>query len=172
MALAIFRFNTRHRRVFLIAAAIGISALDLWLLLPAKAAEPPITVKIWFHLLDPDRPLPQSLPNQSAISGFHVPDEGDEDLPPPGEAAEASRVLADDVAALGVNATYGKALQAMRIFAENGNCLFGIMRNPDSDKVTPRIVWMELEWVRSAKGTRVECRDDPESYLLSFHATD
>ncbi len=168
MVLAIFRSTTRHRRIFLIAAAIGIAALDLWLLLPAKAAGPPITIKISFPLVYPDRPLPQSLPDQSALSGFHVPDEGDEDLPPRGEVADASRVLADDVATLGANATYGRALQAMRIFAENGNCLFGIMRNPDSDKVTPRIAWMDLEWVRSAKNTHLDCRSDPESWLFQI----
>lgn len=168
MVLAILRSNTRRRRVFLIASAIGVAALDLWLLLPAKAAEPPITVKIAFPVLYPDQPLPQSLPTKSAVSGFIVPDEGDADLPSRGKVADASRVLADDVATLGSNATYGRALQAMRIFAENGNCLFGIMRNPDSDKVTPRIAWMDLEWVRSAKNTHLDCRSDPESFLFQI----
>ncbi|WP_147159697.1 hypothetical protein [Novosphingobium sediminis] len=168
--MAIFRSSARPRRIFLIAAAIGIAALDLWLLLPAKAAEPPISVKISFPWLYPDRPLPQSFPAQSALSGFHVPDEGDEDLPPRGEVADASRVLADDVATLGANATYGRALQAMRIFAENGNCLFGIMRDPDSDKVTPHIAWMEVEWVRTAPGKHLVCRAEMEAlhFQLQF----
>ncbi len=149
-----------------------MAALDLWLLLPPKAAEPPISIKISFPWLYPDRPLPQSFPAQGTISGFHVPDEGAQDFPPDGEIADASRILADDVATLGANATYGRAIEAMRAFAENGNCFFGIVRNPDSDKVTPRIAWMELEWVRSDRGMHLRCANDPEAYMFQIPKTD
>ncbi|WP_298168587.1 hypothetical protein [Novosphingobium sp.] len=172
MAFAIIRANFRRRRILLCAAAIAMAALDLWLLLPPKAAERPISIKISFPWLYPDRPLPQSFPAQEAISGFHVPDEGAQDLPPHREIADASHVLADDVATLGGNATYGRAMVAMRAFAENGNCLFGILRNPDSDTVTPRITWMELEWVRSDRGTHLRCANDPESYMFQIPRTD
>ena len=170
MTSVVIRSAQRRRRTLLVVTALAIAALDLWLLLPMKAAEPPVSVKISFPMVYPDRPLPQGLPAQVAMSGFHVPDEGAQDLPPVGDKADASRVLADDFATLGANATYGRAMEAMR--AENGNCLFGIMRTPDLDKVTPRITWMYLEWVRSDKGKLVECSGDPESHLFSIMVTD